>query len=201
MLYDIQEFAPGEAGLLARCYQVDPGSTCGIYAILNGAGTTQIGWLVEIAGANVTSSTNYIWYANQAYWFWTSGSPFPAGFRLQLYAMGTVPTWNPANANQITTSGPFDLSGTVTPIATGTWWTIQKNSTGVGYLSMQTNGDQYWYETAPNQYLSVTGSDQLIFNNSSAPTTLMYQNVASLISTEVLAARATQSAETAAAFR
>jgi hypothetical protein len=192
VLYDIKLFVPGLFRAQGAAQEISPGTTSAVYEILDAAGANQIGWLVEIAGSDVTSTSGYTWYANRSYWFWTSGSAFPSGFRIELYALNAVPTFNPANANQTLTAGPFDTGTTVTPVSSGNWWTIAKNSTGVGYLNMQPGGTQNWYETSPNPYLTITGSDQLIFaGTTSAPTAAMYTVQASPVSNEFLGARTT----------
>ncbi|MBA2319671.1 MAG: hypothetical protein H0V89_00840 [Deltaproteobacteria bacterium] len=183
MLYDPTLFSPGRFRAKATLEQVDPGETSAVYEIRNGADTSTIGWLVEIAGTDVVSGS-YTWSANQAYWFWSSGGAFPSGFRLQLYALNTVPGFNPANATGVATSGPFDTSVTVTPATGGSWWTIAKDTTPVGYLNLQQGGTQNWYETAANLYLTITGNEQLIFDDTStAPTTAMYRVVCGPVST------------------
>lgn len=176
MIYDDRDFYPGQFREPITVQEVNPGTTSALYEILNGAGTLRIGWLVEIAGSNVVSEAGYTWIANQAYWFWTSGGAFPGGFRIALYALNTVPNFNPAAATQATTSGPFDLATQVTPASGGNWWTIAKNTTSVGYLNLQVGGNQNWYETAANLYLTITGADQLIFTSTgTAPLNTMYR--------------------------
>lgn len=155
--------------------QIFPGTTEVTLEITNAAGVN-LGWLVVVGPANVVAN-GHTWEADTQYWFFDSGSAFPSSFRLYSYAT-TPPNRDPAGADAHLESGSFDTSTTVTPHSGGTWWTISRHLNGstsstLGYLGIDA-GDQFWYETVPNAYLPMTGSDFLHFSSSTQPSAAMY---------------------------
>lgn len=172
--------AAGQNLIKGSVYEVNPGLYGGFYDIVDVNGLA-LGVLMEM-GANSVQSGGYTWPANQSLWFWSTPQ-FPNAFRLKLRGYNIYPASNPASASPKLTAGPFVTTGTVAPASGGQWWTIQLLNngvyTGLGWLNIQPNGVQNWYEFSANAYMTISGTQQLVFTHqATGPTTAMYRYIA-----------------------
>jgi len=178
MIFDESDANPGLVRDPIIVGEIWPGISCGLYEVLDGGGT-RIGWYVVTGSTNATSSTGFVWQRGQGYWFWDS-SPFPANWRLRLYAHNNLPGWDPSTANLRNTAALLTGAPTL-PAAGGSWWLVQRLSNGqqtkVGWLNRQPGNLFHWYGHTADA-LTLRGADHLVFTaKGDAPTTPMHRAI------------------------